>query len=139
MKYFKESLQLYLPPAPMLNRDFLRKVLKGEKRLLPLKDLRAIVVPKFDELAVVKVYPLMQPNDAFMAYFPDKLPKGRAVSREYFWNVLNTLDEAYVAHLVAHANSVRYSAKQAEDQVQSIAVTDEWAELLLANPYLSCK
>ena len=61
------------------------------------------------------------------------------MSREYFWNVLNTVDEAYVAHLIAHANAARYSAKQAADQTQSIAVTDEWAELLVANPYISCK
>ena len=61
----------------MMNRDFLRQVLKGEKRLLPLKDLRTIVVPKFDELAVVKLFPLMKNNPEFMAYFPDNLPKGR--------------------------------------------------------------
>jgi len=123
----------------MMNRDFLRQVLKGEKRLLPLKDLRTIVVPKFDELAVVKVFPLMKDNPEFLSYFPDRLPKGRFVARDYFWNVLNTTNEAYVTHLVNHANSVRYSAKEAEAQVESIAVTDEWAELLLANPYLSCK
>jgi len=123
----------------MMNRDFLRKVLKGQKRLLPMKDVRAIVVPKFDELAVTKVFPLLQDNAAFMSYFPDALPKGRVVSRDYFWNVLNTIDEAYVSHLVSHANSVRYSAKAAADQTQTIEVTDEWADLLVANPYISCK
>jgi len=123
----------------MLNRDFLRQVLAGHKRLLPLKDLRPISVPKFEELAVLKLFPLMQGNADFMAYFPDNLPKGRQVGRDYFWNILNTVDEAYVAHLIQHANAARYSATTAEDKAEAIAVTDEWAELLTANPYTSCK
>ena len=106
---------------------------------MPLKDLRPIVVPKFEELAVNKVAELMKDNAEFMSYFPTNLPKGRTASREYFWNILNTLDEAYVAHLIHHANSARYSATTVEAKAEAIQVTDEWAELLTANPFVSCK
>ena len=109
IKYFKESLQLYVPPQPMLNRDFLKFVLAGHKRLMPLKHVKAVEVPKFDELAVDKMFALMKDNPEFMSYFLDHLPKGRTVSRDYFWNILNTVDEAYVTHLIQHANGARYA------------------------------
>ena len=110
VKYFKESLQLYVPPTTMVNRDFLRQILAGKKRLMPLHDVRQIVVPKFDELAVAKILELLKDNAEFMSYFPDRMPKGRIVARDYFWNILNSLDAPYVAHLIQHANAARYSA-----------------------------
>ena len=36
LKYFSESLQLYVPPARMINKDFLKKVLCEEKKLLEI-------------------------------------------------------------------------------------------------------
>jgi len=87
---------------------------------MPLKDLRPIVVPKFDELGVNKVAELMKDNEAFMSYFPTNLPKGRTANREYFWNILNTLDEPYVAHLIQHANKARYSATTVESKAEAI-------------------
>jgi len=110
----------------MVNRDFLKQVLSGQKRLMPLKDVRQIYVPKFEELAVEKMMPLMKEDAEFMSYFPDKMPKGRPFARDYFWNVLNTHNEPYVSHLVQHANSERYSAVSKDTQSAAIEVTDEW-------------
>ena len=59
LKYFGESLQLYLPPDFMLNRDFMKAVLAGKKKLMPLKEVSKVLVPKYEELAVEKVYPLV--------------------------------------------------------------------------------
>ena len=36
----------------MVNRDFLKMVLADKKKLMPLKDVNFVVVPKFDELSV---------------------------------------------------------------------------------------
>ena len=58
-KYFGESLQLYVPPQFMMHRDFMRAVLAGKKKLMPLKDVHRVVVPKYEELSVEKVYPLV--------------------------------------------------------------------------------
>ena len=58
-KYFEESLQLYVPPPFMMHRDFLKAVLAGKKKLMPLKDVSKVTVPKYEELAVEKVYPLV--------------------------------------------------------------------------------
>ena len=58
-KYFAESLQLYVPPHFMMHRDFMKQVLAGQKKLMPLKDVSRVVVPKYEELSVEKVYPLV--------------------------------------------------------------------------------
>ena len=39
----------------MINKDFLRKVLKEEKTLLTLAELRCVTMPKYDELSVSKI------------------------------------------------------------------------------------
>ena len=104
LKYFRESLQRYVPPVTQINRDFIKGVLAGEKKLMPLKDVKWVTVPKFEELSVENVMTVMQGNEEFMAYFPDRLPKGRNPGREYTWNILNTLNELYVQRLIDHAN-----------------------------------
>ena len=89
IKYFKEAckwslhsitscaVQLYVPSNAMLNKDFLKQVLSGEKHLLELKQVKFINVPVYDELAVKRIYPLCQGEPQLMNYFPDKLPQGR--------------------------------------------------------------
>ena len=52
-------------------------------------------MPLYDELSVVNLWPLMKQDAQFMQYFPDKMPKGRVPSREYFFNVLNTVKNDY--------------------------------------------
>ena len=43
----------------MLNKDFLKLVLKNHKAFLPLKDLKQVHVPLYDELAIKHIYPLV--------------------------------------------------------------------------------
>ena len=86
-------MQLYLPPDPMINKDFLKQILCEEKKLLTLKEVQNICVPKYDELSVTNLYPDLSQRQDFMKYFPDSMPKGRQPDRTYFFNVLNTIDE----------------------------------------------
>ncbi len=88
----------------MLNRDFMKQLLAEEKKLLELRAVQHVNVPKYDELSVKKFWPLMQTDVAFMLYMPNPTVEGRLPDREYFWNVLNTLQTAYVQRLVEHAN-----------------------------------
>ena len=123
----------------MVNKDFLKQVLADKKRLMPLKKVNWVVVPKFDELSVANLQEKMKADAEFMQYFPDKLPKGRSPAREYFFNILNSIHPQYVARLIDHANRQRYTAENEERKHETIEVSDEWRELLLANPYVSRK
>ena len=151
LKYFKEAckyllgsitfcaVQLYLPSKTMLNKDFLKQVLSGEKQLLELKQVKFINVPVYDELAIKQIYPLCQGEPQLMNYFPDKLPQGRLPDRDYFWNVFNTLNEEYVGRLIKHAHGQRNSAAQEAEPAQNVVVTEEWWAKLTAVPFISRK
>ena len=80
----------------MLNKDFLKEVLTEEKKLLRLDEVKRISVPLYEELAVVKLWPMMQSDEQFMQYFPNKLPKGRVPDRSYFFDLLHTFQPNYV-------------------------------------------
>ena len=91
ISYMQNQLQLYVPPEKMLNRDFMKQLLVEDKKLLELRHVVHVAVPRYDELSVKKLWPLMQRDQVFMQYMPDPVPDGRLPEREYFWNVLNTL------------------------------------------------
>ena len=94
----------------MFNKDFLRDVLAGKKQLLALKGVKWCKAPDYDELGVTHIYPLMKDNPRFLEFMPTKLPKGRFPCREYFWNVMNTLNEEYTKSLFSHAMNERNTA-----------------------------
>ena len=55
----------------MMNKDFLKEVFAEEKDLLPLKEVKWINVPLFDELSVVKIWPMTKENKQIKKYFPN--------------------------------------------------------------------
>ena len=50
----------------------------------------------YDELSVVKLWPLMQDDAEFKSFFPSSMPKGRLPDRDYFFNILNTVQFDYL-------------------------------------------
>ena len=84
----------------MLNKDFIKLVLVEKKKLLSLSKVKNVHIPKYDELSVKKLWPLMHNAEDFMVYMPDPTPDGRLPDRQYFWNVLNTVNSEYVSQLV---------------------------------------
>ena len=60
-----------------------------------LNEVKRVIVPMYDELSVVNLWPDMQHDETFMLYFPDKFSKGRLPERTYFFDILNTLMEDY--------------------------------------------
>ena len=80
-----------MPPRATVNRDFVRAVLLGEKKLLKVSEKRSINVPKYDELGVKHIYPKFKRDPEVMQYLQDSYPKDRYPDREYFFTVLNTV------------------------------------------------
>ena len=75
----------------MINKDFLKKVLNEQKKLLPLTDVKYVNVPRYDELSVRKFWPILRQDKTFMKFMPDKDNEHIFPEREYFWNVANTV------------------------------------------------
>ncbi len=57
-----------------MNKDFLKEVLTGSKKLLKLNEVNRVNVPKYDELSVLSFWPQMKEDEEFMKYFPTKFP-----------------------------------------------------------------
>ena len=96
------SLQFYLPDEAVINKDFMKAVLAGQKDLLKKDQVKEITVPKYDELSVKSIYPLFKKDAVMMKYFPDVYPKGKGPPREYFFNVLNTIYPDFLQQLLEH-------------------------------------
>ena len=123
----------------MLTKDFLKQILTEEKKLVEIKEISMIKVPFFDELSVKNIWPKLQKDPDFLKYFPNKLPKGRLPDRTYFFNILNSCNSEYVAHLIQHANLQRNTIAGEQRQMETIELTDAWVEKLMAVPFISCK
>lgn len=107
-------MQLYLPPAYSINKDFLRQVLNDEKKLLRLDEVKRINVPFFDELSVKNIYPQVKDDPDIASHFCKETESGRLPEREYFFNVVNTHQPEYMKLLVDHALKQRNSAEGQE-------------------------
>ena len=94
-----------------MNRDFIRKVLKGQKQLLPKSEAKQINVPKYDELSVKVLYPKFKDDPEINQFLQDEYAKNRLPDRQYFFTVLNTVYPDYVSKMIEHANNERFSAK----------------------------
>ena len=74
---------------------------------MPLKDVKSINMPMYDELSVVNIWPDMQHDANFMLYFPDQMAKNRLPERDYFFNIMNSLMREYAQVIMQHANEQR--------------------------------
>ena len=57
---------------------------------------------------------------------PDSLPAGRMIDRNYFFNIMMTLNPEYTAKLIQHAESQRNSAASEKNADQTISVSSAW-------------
>ena len=93
-----------------VNRDFIRAVLKGDKKLLKISEKRSVNVPMYDELSVKNIFPKFKRDVKVMQYLQDSYPANRNPDREYFFTVLNTVYPEHVEKMIAHAQKQRFSA-----------------------------
>ena len=84
----------------------------------------------YDELSVKRLWPDMKNTSDFMKFFPDRLPKGRLPDRDYFFNIMNTVNPDYTSQLIKHANEQRHSVENERQALQAIEVTEGWLDKL---------
>ena len=128
-----------MPPEGVINKDFLKQVLRDKKQLLKKCEVQAIQVPHYDELSVKALYPQFKKDAEMMAYFPDHYPVGKAPPREYFFNVLNTVHPEYLGQVLIHANKQRNSVEGEKMKEEAIQISQFWEEQLKQMPYMSSK
>ena len=92
----------------MVNKDFIKDVLCGQKKLLKMDQLKPVHVPHYDELSIKRLYDDVLKMPDVSSFFPDSYARGRACDRKYFFDVWNTLYQDQVNNLITHANQLRF-------------------------------
>jgi hypothetical protein len=115
---------------------------------MPLNMVKRVNVPKYDELSVTKIFPLLKEDAEFMQFFPTKLPKGRLPDRECkcqiifnllldFFNILNTVQFDYTQHIIKEAMKKRHSGECQAKAQETIMISDDWWGKLKQVPFVS--
>jgi hypothetical protein len=99
-------------------------------------------VPRFAELTAASVYNLVQHNRSVMRYLPDPQldERGggwRAVAREFLFNVVNTLDEAFFQQSIAEAYRLRKEHEAARANKGQMEITGFMYGLIQGSQQLS--
>lgn len=79
-------------------------MLKGEKKLCPLKDLKPVAVGHYPEVSVKALYPRYKDRDEIAAYMPPKVNATRSLDKCYFFNILNTFLHEELQAILTYAN-----------------------------------
>ena len=87
----------------MFTKDFSKKLFAGDKKLMKLKAVNLINVPKYDEISVKNLYSQLIVLEGMKLYFPDKYNKGWQCDRDYMFNIANTLNPTIIKEVVEHA------------------------------------
>ena len=90
-----------------MNKDFLKQVLVGQKELMKKEAVSSIQVPHYDEISVKALWPQFSDDPNITKYFPDVFPAGKGPPRDYFFNILNTVQPDFLKQMLEHANKQR--------------------------------
>ena len=70
-------MQYALPPENHVTKEFFKQLFRGEKNVFKMHEIRQIIVPKLDEMAVTKMLPLVEDDEQFRSYLPDEYFEGK--------------------------------------------------------------
>ena len=129
--------QFYMPPFHMITKDHLKDVLQEKKAFLKISEVRFCNAPAFDEIGVKALYERVIKLPNMAQYFPDAMPKGRAMFRSYMYNVWNTIHPEQVKEVIQHANRQRYAVTSEKVQEESIIISEAWKKELDSLPFIS--
>ena len=126
-----------MPPESMVNKDYLKGILSGEKKLLKMSEVNFCHPPAFDEIAVKNLYERIKASPGMAELFPDTYAKGRQCCRAYMFNCWNTIHPNDFKAVVAHASEQRYSVDNDRVKDNSIKITESWRQELDKMPFVS--
>ena len=80
-----------------------------------MNKLKPVNIPRFDELSIKRIMPLIKDDPDIVKYYPDAFfEEGVVADRRYFFDVLATIRPEYVKDMVEHAFKQRGSNETEE-------------------------
>ena len=118
----------------MVTHDWIKQVFAGDKRWLKNKEVCHCNAPRYDEVSVHNLYDECMQLPQMALYFPDRYPKGRHCNRQYFFNVLATIQPEYCAALIRESKDHRFKVLEEDQEKEAITITADWASELKQFP-----
>ena len=94
---------MYCLPYAQFTIAFARDVFEKKKDLLENHEVRHIKWPCLEEISVKRMWPEFCQREECKKYFPDSLPVGRTIDKDYFFNVLNSTLHDELQQILRHA------------------------------------
>ena len=130
LSYPSLQLQYNLPPSNHVNKEFFKTLLRGEKKVFKVTDVKPIIVPKLDELSVKNMQKQIENDLNIREYFPEYYYKQLAPERCFFFTTINTIYPGFIPSLINGANKQRGDVTSIDMAKQVIEVTDDWVRAL---------
>ncbi len=78
-------------------------------------------------------------NKDLAKFFPEQKTAADLPDREYFFNILNTVEPTYLQKLIQHAQQQRFSKLIPNENPNLIEINDFWKKELQSSSYFSRK
>jgi len=126
----------YLVPDPRdLTFSFIRGVLRNEKKLLKIQDIKSFYIPKrYSSISVDALWSVFKHEKEFSQYFPTDA--SRAPARPYFFAILNSISPNTTQRLL---EKVSFEKQEEVPDKNKIFINPQFVNLLENNdvPLLS--
>jgi len=120
-----------------VNKEFFKSLFKGDNKAHKVTDVKHIIVPKIDELGIIKMLDMVRTDPLVKQYLPDEYYKKLTPDRSFFFNTINTLYDGFIPELISGAQRQRVQETKKGESEQVIEATDEWLNNLSAIPFYS--
>ena len=106
-----------MPPEDKCSLEFIGQILRGEKKILHLDDIKPVKVADKRFITVKNVCEQVKNNEVYMRYLPDK---PSSAGRQFIFNIVNTLDPDYFRYAQREVEKRRIAKahKEKEEQVE---------------------
>ena len=132
---------MHVPPRDRCSLEFIKALLAGTKKALPLKSVRPANVSDRRYITVKRVVEQVRDNEAWMRYLPDHPAAG---GRAFLFNVVNSLDPAYFVQAQGEVERLRIKEAQKEETAlieicpEMLKILDEHAPLTIDRKSKPC-
>jgi hypothetical protein len=107
-----------LPPASLCSYRYLRQILRGEKLLLRIEDLKLTEPPpRVRGLSVKGLWEEVRTDERLLRYFPD-FKQGWVPPRTYFFQVLSSLYPEDYGNFLKRVKEEKLGQQQAQKHIE---------------------
>ena len=96
----------------------------GEKKFVPLSELKPVDAGHFPEVSVKGLYEDFANRPEIKKYMPPKVNKGRTLNKEYFFNIVSTFANQELQEILQHANAQRNSIDDQQQRSEAILMSE---------------